>query len=290
MKNMLSIDVEDYYHVSGLSSVIRRADWENYPKRVVENTHKILRLLDVHNTKATFFILGIVAESFPELVKAIHKAGHEIASHGYGHQPVYELTETQFQQDLQRSVYTLEGITSEPIKGYRAPSFSIIETTRWALDVLLDLGFRYDSSIYPIQYDRYGWPNAQRFPHVVKSHGDDVLWEFPPCTIRALGRNIPIAGGGYFRFFPYRFTKACIQKLNAKGLPAMVYLHPWEFDPDQPKFKPEFKNRIRHYLNLDKTESRFSELLKDFTFTTISDFATQLKSPKQPVNEVKSPL
>ena len=228
--------------------------------------------------KATFFILGIVAEQHPELVQDIHKVGHEIASHGYGHELVYELTETQFRQDLLRSMRILEEITGGPILGYRAPSFSIVQKTPWALDILLELGFRYDSSIYPIQYDRYGIPNAQRFPHVVHSNGEKVLWEFPPCTYRLLGRNVPIAGGGYFRFFPYSLTRACIRSLHKKGLPAMVYLHPWELDSGQPRFKPELKNRIRHYINLDKTEPRLKQLLRDFTFTTVSDFVmSQLK-------------
>lgn len=269
MKNTLSIDVEDYYHVSGLKSVIPKENWDTYPQRVVENTRKILHIFDAYNVKATFFILGIVAEKHPELVEGIHKAGHEVASHGYGHELVYEQTESQFRQDLLRSKRILEEITGEPVLGYRAPSFSIVQTTPWALDVLLELGFRYDSSIYPIQHDRYGIPHAERTPHVVHSNGKDVLWEFPPCTYRVIGKNIPMAGGGYFRFFPYRLTKACLRSLNKRGLSAMVYLHPWELDPDQPQFKPELKNRFRHYINLDKTESRLIQLVQDFPFTTI---------------------
>ncbi len=277
MENTLTIDVEDYYHVSGMKSVIRREDWESYPRRVVENTRKILRILDAYQVKATFFILAIVAEQQPELVEAIHEAGHEIASHGYGHELVYKQTEVQFRQDVLRSKRILEEVIGEPIFGYRAPSFSIVQTTPWALDILLQEGFRYDSSIYPIQHDRYGVPNAQRFPHVVRDKGREVLWEFPPCTYRLLGRNIPMAGGGYLRFFPYSLTKACIRALNRKGLPAMVYLHPWELDPDQPRFKPELKNRIRHYINLNKTESRLKRLLDNFTFTTISNVYHTLK-------------
>ena len=271
MKNVLSIDVEDYYHVSGLKSVIRREDWGTYPQRVVENTQKILRILDTPDVKATFFILGIVAEQHPKLVEEIHEAGHEVASHGYGHQLVYDQTESQFRRDLLQSKHILEAITGKPVLGYRAPSFSIIRTTLWALDVLLELGFRYDSSIFPIQHDRYGIPSAQRFPYIVHRNGADVLWEFPPCTYKLFGKNIPMAGGGYFRFFPYRLTKSCIRSLNQQGLPAMVYLHPWELDPDQPRFKPELKNRFRHYINLDKTEPRLKQLLRDFQLTTVLD-------------------
>ena len=277
MKNFLTIDVEDYYHVSGLASVIQRKDWDACPQRVTQNTRKILDILDTFNVKATFFILGIVAEQHPELVADIHKAGHEIASHGYGHELVYDLTEAQFRLDVLHAKQMLEGITGAPILGYRAPSFSIVRRTPWALDVLLDLGFCYDSSLFPVQHDRYGVPDAARFPHIVRRNGRDALWEFPPCTWRAMGKNIPMAGGGYFRFFPYSLTRACIRSWNEAGQPAMVYLHPWELDPDQPRFKPDMKNRFRHYINLDQTEPRLKRLLEDFNFTTIADVLRTLR-------------
>jgi len=271
MNNQLTIDVEDYYHVSGMQSVIHKEEWENYPSRVEENTRRLLHLLRIYRVRATFFILGIVAEQHPKLVKEIQQSGHEIASHGYDHALLYTLNATEFLKDVGWSKRLLEDITGQPILGYRAPSFSITEKTPWVPYILLNEGFLYDSSVYPSAYARNGTPSGQRIPHVLCTMGERILWEFPLPTYRIFGKNVPVAGGGYFRFFPYCVTKACIRSLNQHGIPVVIYLHPWELDPNQPRLKPELANRFRHYLNLHKTELRLTQLLRDFTFTTISE-------------------
>ena len=270
MINILTIDVEDYFHVLGLSSVIRKEEWDSYPQRVMENTLRLLHILKSYNIKATFFVLGWVAERYPELVEEILRHGHEVASHGYSHDPIYRQTGEEFHVELKRSKEILEGISGEKVIGYRASNFSITEQTLWALDILVEEGFEYDSSIYPIKYDRYGLPNARRFPHVICRGSRYKIWEFPPSTFRILGRNLPIAGGGYFRLYPYWVTARFIKQVNRRGYPALVYIHPWELDPDQPRFKPELKNRFRHYVNLDKAEGNLRRLLREFRFTSIS--------------------
>ncbi|RKY00311.1 polysaccharide deacetylase family protein [Candidatus Poribacteria bacterium] len=271
MINILTIDVEDYFHVLGLSSVIKKSEWEDCPQRVYGNTLRLLDILEASGVKATFYVLGWVAERRPELVDEMLRRGHEIASHGYSHAPIYEQTREEFHADLVRSKEILEGISGCKVIGYRAPSFSITERTLWALDVLIEEGFEYDSSIYPIRYDRYGISSAERFPHLIH-RGKRSIWEFPPSTLRFLGRNLPVAGGGYFRLYPYRITAGFIRRMNRKGYPVLVYLHPWEIDPAQPRFKPRFRDRFRHYVNLSKTEGKLIRLLKEFRFAGISHF------------------
>jgi len=227
MLNALTIDVEDYYHVSAFESVIPHRDWERFESRVERNTHRILDLLDQHKTKATFFVLGWVAERQPELIRAISELGHEVASHGYAHQRIDTQSPDQFREETRRSKRIIEDAIGEPIIGYRAASYSITAKTIWALDILREEGFLYDSSIFPVRHDLYGIPGYNRTCHLLNGHGGSGMVEFPLSTLRLAGINIPIAGGGYLRFFPYGFTRWAITQLNQReDQPAVVYFHP----------------------------------------------------------------
>lgn len=271
MLNALTIDVEDYYHVAAFASVIRFGDWAWYESRVERNVSRLLELLDAYRAQATFFVLGWVAERHPQLIRAIHARGHEVASHGYAHQLIYTQTKDQFREETRRSKHILEDAIGQQIIGYRAASYSITKQSYWALSILLEEGFRYDSSIFPIHHDRYGIPGSLRFCHVIEGHGGAGLVELPPSTVRLAGVNLPIAGGGYFRIFPYAFTRWGIRHLNHKEhQPAVVYLHPWEIDPEQPRIRANALSRFRQYCNLARTESRLRRLLQDFAFGSIS--------------------
>lgn len=269
--NALSVDVEDYFQVSGFEAVVRRADWDAYESRVCRNTDRLLDLFASAQVHATFFILGWVAERFPELVKRIHAAGHEIASHGHQHELVYDIGPDAFRQDVRRAKATLEATTGIAVRGYRAPSFSITRQSMWALDVLVEEGYAYDASIFPIRHDRYGIPSWPRqITRVDRPSGS--IWEVPGSTVRRAGANWPIGGGGYFRLLPYAWTKWGISAVNREeGAPAVFYLHPWEVDPEQPRIKAGMLSRMRHYRNLDQTEHRLRALLKDFRFGTVSE-------------------
>jgi polysaccharide deacetylase family protein (PEP-CTERM system associated) len=269
MLNALTIDVEDYYHVSGFESVVRFSDWGRYESRVEQNTLRLLDLLDANQTQATFFVLGWVAERHPHLVRTIQAGGHEVASHGYAHQRIYTQTPAQFRQETQRSLRILEDVTGQRVFGYRAASYSITKESLWALDILKEEGFTYDSSIFPVRHDRYGIPGYRRFCHLLDGDHGKQLVEFPISTWRLAGSNIPIAGGGYFRLFPYGFIRWALRQINQKERqPALVYLHPWEIDPDQPRIHGGMLSRFRQYVNLDKTEGRLIQLLQDFRFGT----------------------
>ena len=273
MLNALTIDVEDYYHVSAFESVVRFEEWDRYESRVERNTYRFLDLLDEYKTKATFFVLGWIAERQPTLVRAIDAHGHEVASHGYAHRRVYTQTPAEFREETRRSKRLVEDILGQSVIGYRAASYSITAASLWALDILQEEGFVYDSSIFPIRHDLYGIPGYPRFCHVHNEHGNSGMVEFPPSTVRLGGVNIPIAGGGYFRLFPYAFTRWGIRHLNEKeGHPASVYLHPWEIDANQPRILPaRGLSRFRHYLHLDKTAARLLCLLRDFRFGTMTE-------------------
>lgn len=279
--NALTIDVEDYYQVSAFESVVRYDDWPRFESRVERNTYRILDLLDKHQTKATFFVLGWVAERQPVLVRAIQERGHEVASHGYSHRRIYTQTAVQFREETKRSKSILEDAIGQPVIGYRAASYSITSKSLWALDILMEEGFRYDSSIFPVRHDLYGIPGHKRFPHIVNDHGPGGMAEFPLSTIRVAGFNIPVAGGGYLRLFPYALTHWAIRRLNEKeNQPAVVYLHPWEIDPDQPRLLGSRLSRFRHYVNLPKTEIRLECLLRDFKFTNMKTlFKTYFLEP-----------
>ena len=236
------------------------------------NTHRLLDLLDTAQTRATFFVLGWVAERQPHLVRTIHARGHEVASHGYAHQRVYTQAPAQFRQETERSLRLLEDLIGTHVYGYRAASYSITKDSLWALDILGEAGFTYDSSIFPIRHDRYGIPGYPRFSHVLKGHGGGQLIEFPISTVRWAGANVPIAGGGYFRLFPYALIAWGLRSINHRERQsALIYLHPWEIDPDQPRIPAGTMARFRQYVNLQKTEPRLSRLLQDFRFSTMVD-------------------
>ncbi len=275
--NALSIDVEDYFQVHAFEKVIRRADWDKYAPRVVQNTRRVLSILSDCDTRATFFILGWIAERFPALVQEIVSAGHEIATHGYAHELIYRQTPAEFEADLEKSLSAIQRAVSVPVWGFRAPAFSITKQSLWALDILKKNGLRYDSSIFPLAaHDRYGIPDAQRFAH----RTEVGLWEFPVSTLRLARWNLPVAGGGYFRLYPAWLTRFAIRRINAGGNPAVVYLHPWEFDPEQPRVEnASALSKFRHYVNLDRTESRLRRLLKEFRFAPLREvFAPQLNT------------
>jgi len=268
IKNYLTVDVEDYFQVSAFEDIVGKDNWDNYPPRVVENTQRILDLFDSYNVKATFFILGWVAERFPALVKEIDARGHEIGCHSYYHRLVYDLTPDEFREDTRKTKDLLEQLTGRKVLGYRAPSYTITMRSLWALDILEELGFAYDSSIFPIYHDRYGLPGAPRFKYKMPDHD---LTEYPISTSIIMGRKIPVAGGGYFRLFPYWFMRMALNKINVRERqPFIFYFHPWEIDPGQPRMKNcKPLSRFRHYLNLHKTTDRLHRLLEDFSFGPI---------------------
>jgi polysaccharide deacetylase family protein (PEP-CTERM system associated) len=266
MINAFSIDVEDYFHVEAFASRVSPKDWSRYASRVETNVELILQILTRHETKGTFFVLGWVAERFPCLVRRIADCGHEIGCHGYGHQHIMRQTPEQFREDIHRARECLAEQAQQPIRCYRAPSFSVTKSTLWALDVLGEEGFRIDSSIFPVRHDLYGMPESDRFPHWRKG-----ILEFPPTTIRMANNNFGVAGGGYLRLLPYCFTRWAIRKINeVEKQPGMVYFHPWELDPAQPRISASLKSRLRHYTNLSGMQNKIERLLQDFRFSTIT--------------------
>ncbi len=270
--NGLSIDVEDYFQVSNFASFVKTQDWDSFPSRVEKNTYELLELFAEYNVKGTFFTLGWVAERYPNIVKEIHKQGHEVASHGYWHQLVYDQTPEEFREDIHRSKVLLEDLSGDKVLGYRAPSYSITNRSLWALDVLISEGFTYDSSIFPIHHDRYGIPDAPRYPYLIQRDQGSIM-EFPMATV-TLGKkkNVPMAGGGYFRLFPYAITRWGLKKINAQQQGFAFYLHPWEIDPKQPRFnEASALSRFRHYINLHSTKGKLRRLIQDFTFVPIKD-------------------
>jgi polysaccharide deacetylase family protein (PEP-CTERM system associated) len=289
--NLLTIDVEDYFHVSAFETVSPPESWDGCEFRVDRNTEKVLAILAEYDVRATFFVLGWVARRFPELVKNIVRHGHEIASHGYGHRRVTTQSRAEFRSDIRQSKALLEDLTGRSVLGYRAPSYSIGLKSLWAYDELLEAGYLYDSSVFPVQHDFYGISDWPRFPCCV-IRGDGGAWapeddraeaptlepacrmlEIPITTLKLFGRNLPIAGGGYFRLFPYRLTRWGLRRINRQEeRPFVFYLHPWELDPEQPRMLgASRKSRLRHYLNLKKTEGRLRQLLKDFSFSPIQE-------------------
>lgn len=260
--NALTIDVEDYFQVSAFAPYIRRDDWDRRECRVERNVERILGLLDQHQTKATFFTLGWVAERYPVMVRRIVDQGHELASHGYGHQRASDLSEAEFFDDVLRAKGILEDLGGQPVLGYRAPSFSIGADNLWALDTLLKAGYRYSSSIYPVQHDHYGMPDAPRFAHEVRPG----LLEVPPTTLRLFDRNLPSSGGGFFRLLPYSVSRWMLQRVNVRDAQsAIFYFHPWEIDAEQPRVPGiDAKTRFRHYVNIDRNERKLDRLLSDF--------------------------
>lgn len=258
---VLSVDVEDYFQVEAFAGVVSRSDWDRWPSRVVENSRRCLDLCDDCGVKATYFMLGWVAHKFPALVRDIHARGHELACHSFWHRPVYSLNPETFRQDLRDARTAIEQAAGAPLQGYRAPSWSITAKSLWALDVLAEEGFTYDSSIFPIRHDLYGIPGAQRFPYVIETKSGKLM-EYPPATIQLGSMNLPAAGGGYLRILPFPYTQWALRRLEREnGSTIVMYFHPWELDPDQPRIASHLKSRFRHYTNLRRMETRLRCLL-----------------------------
>jgi polysaccharide deacetylase family protein (PEP-CTERM system associated) len=266
IRNAMTCDVEDYFQVSAFAPHIERSSWDRRECRVEANVERILALFERHQVRATFFTLGWIAERYPALVRSIVGAGHELASHGYGHQRASSQGRAEFANDVRSSKALLEDLGGQAVAGYRAPSFSIGRANLWALDVLKEAGYRYSSSIYPIAHDHYGMPEAPRFAFY--PNGPDGLLEVPITTVRLMRRNLPAGGGGYFRLLPYVLSRWMMERVNrADRQPALFYFHPWELDPGQPR--PDglgAKARFRHYINIDRMEQRLQSLARDFAW------------------------
>ncbi|MBC7184848.1 MAG: DUF3473 domain-containing protein, partial [Marinobacter sp.] len=270
---------EDYFQVAALAEAVDRKDWPSMEYRVEANTDRLLELFSQRGVKATFFTLGWVAERSPELIRRIQKAGHEIASHGYSHQLVYNQTPDIFRDETRKSKQILEDITGQPITGYRAASYSITAQSRWALDILCEEGFTWDSSIFPVHHDRYGMPGTPHEPYRLEAPGGGTLIEFPLSTCPLGSYRLPIAGGGYFRLYPYWLSRWGLGKINRAGQSFIFYLHPWEIDTGQPRLDVKALSRFRHYNNLDKCMGRLERLLGDFRFGSVSDVLSETKIP-----------
>lgn len=274
MLNALTIDVEDYFQVNAFEPYIPRESWDRYPLRVADNVARLLDLLDEYQVKATFFVLGWVAERVPGTVREIQARGHEVASHGYGHQLIFRIGPQAFRDDIRRAKAVLEDITGTAVRGYRAPTYSITRESLWAFDFLLEAGFSFDSSVFPVYHDTYGIPDAPRFPYLVRRPAG-TLQEFPLTTLplKLAGKSVqlPIAGGGYLRLLPVSLIKWGIDRINrVEKMPCVLYLHPWEIDPGQPRIKAGWKSRFRHYNNLERTEEKLRYLLKGIRYGTMS--------------------
>jgi polysaccharide deacetylase family protein (PEP-CTERM system associated) len=270
--NAFSVDVEDYFQVGAFEDAVPRDSWDKLEHRVEPNTRRLLELCDRHQVKGTFFCLGWVAERWPQLVRDIRDAGHELGTHGQDHRRVTTLTPDEFREDVRRSKGTIEDIAGVEVIGYRAPNYSIVRKTLWAVDVLAEEGFLYDSSIFPIRHDRYGIPGFPRFPWLVRGENGAALHEVPISTVRLGGMNLPFVGGGYLRHFPLSFIRWGMERLNNfERRPAILYIHPWEIDPDQPRQPVRWLTRVRHYRNLHRTEERLERLFSEYSFTSIRE-------------------
>jgi polysaccharide deacetylase family protein (PEP-CTERM system associated) len=279
--NALTIDVEDYFQVSAFAPYIARSEWDQRECRVVRNVSCILDLLAVQGTHATFFTLGWIAERYPNLIRRIVREGHELASHGYGHERASDLDEAAFSQDIRRAKALLEDLSGTAVTGYRAPSFSIGTANLWAFDCLARAGYLYSSSIYPIRHDHYGMPDSPRFAYRV----DAGLLEVPITTLRLFNRNLPSSGGGYFRLLPYALSRWMLQRVNASdGQAAIFYFHPWEIDVEQPRIPGiDRKTRFRHYVNIDRMEGRLRSLLTDFHWGRMDHIFLSRSTPANPI-------
>jgi polysaccharide deacetylase family protein (PEP-CTERM system associated) len=279
MLNGLSIDVEEAFHASAFERECPMEVWERLEKRNHRNIPRLLDLLDRHQVRATFFVLGWVAEFQPQLVRDIARRGHEIACHGYSHRLIYDQTPEVFRQDVAAARARLQDLSGQPVRGYRAPSYSITPRSSWAPDVLLSLGFEYDSSIFPVRHDRYGYPGMPRFPYRLRTLAGGLLQELPPTSMAVGGVNVPVAGGGYFRLYPTKVTELAVAFLNGwEQQPAFVYLHPWEVDPEQPRLTSSSLRWWRHSVNLAHTEARLEQLLQRFQFSTFESVLAGLPS------------
>jgi len=270
IQHFFTVDVEEHFQVSAFDRVVDRGRWGSFESRVARNVEVLVDLLAQHGATATFFVLGWIPEPRPEVVRAIVRAGHEVASHGYGHQRVMQLTPDEFREDVRRTKQILEDVAGVEVIGYRAPSFSIVPGGEWAFDVLLEEGYRYDSSLFPIRRPGgYGYASAPRDPHWI-DRPSGRLFELPLTTLRRGGLNLPASGGAYFRIFPYAFTRAAFAQCEARGLPGMFYVHPWEVDPEQPRIRAPLTARLRHYTGLRRTAGRLDRLLSTYAFTSVA--------------------
>jgi polysaccharide deacetylase family protein (PEP-CTERM system associated) len=277
--NVLSVDVEEYYHATIIQENTRGYARAAFASRIEESMERVLTLLAEAGVRATCFVVGEVAAAHPALVRKIAGDGHEVACHSQRHQLVSTQTPQEFQADVRQAKHLLEDITGQPVIGYRAPTFSIGPKQVWAYDILLQEGFRYDSSVYPILHDRYGEPNAPRFPYEVRRRGADALIEFPIGTARVFGRNLPVGGGGYFRLLPFTLSRLGIRRVNTSDhQPVLFYFHPWELDPGQPRFPMPWRHRIRHYIGMRRQAAKLARLLRDFRFGTAQG-ALRLREP-----------
>lgn len=278
MLNAMTVDVEDYFHVSALAEAIPPSRWSSMEFRADNSTRRILDLFDGAEVKGTFFVLGWVADRHPALVREIAARGHEVACHGWSHQLVYNQQPAVFREEARNCKALLEDLTGQPVLGYRAASYSITSRSLWALDVLCELGFRYDSSIFPIAHDRYGIPGASTRPGLLRSPSGQGIIEFPLSTRKVLSMRVPVAGGGYFRLLPYWFTRWGLKGINRQDqLPFIFYLHPWEIDAKQPRIRASWLSRFRHYTNLDVCEVRLQRLLEEFRFGRVDEVLDRLR-------------
>jgi polysaccharide deacetylase family protein (PEP-CTERM system associated) len=285
--HIMSVDVEDYFMVEAFANSVQKNTWNCWPSRVVESTRRALDLFDRYQVKGTFFFVGWVAKKFPELVRDVHARGHELACHSYWHRTVYSLTPDEFREDTRAAVRAIEDAAGVKVRGYRAPSWSIRKDSLWALDILSEEGFTYDSSIYPIHHDLYGVPGAPRFPYTHRLKDGRSLLEFPPTTVRLGGQNLPSAGGGFLRIFPSAYTRWVFRKFEEEYRErVVVYFHPWELDPEQPRIRDKWKSRMRHYTNLHKMERRIELLLENYAFQPFSELVeSQVTGKDLPVLE-----
>ena len=289
--NAFSVDVEDYFHVEAFSKDVAREAWSGYPSRVVANTTRLLDLLDRYKVRGTFFVLGWVAEREPALVREINARGHEIGCHSYWHRLIYGLTPDIFREDTKQAKDAIERAAGVEVRGYRAPTFSITAKSLWALDVLAQCGFTFDSSIYPIYHDNYGLAGSPRDPYAVAVHaGAGSIAEFPISTFRAFGRDLPVAGGGYLRMLPLWYNRAGIDRIVGDARPVMVYVHPWEIDPEQPRIRTRLKSRLRHYTNLGSMQARIEHLLERYAFAPVGEVLRGMPLTKYGIDDVHKRL
>jgi polysaccharide deacetylase family protein (PEP-CTERM system associated) len=277
--NILSVDVEDYFHVEAFADRITPEMWPSFSRRVANNTKRLLDLFARHDAKATFFVLGWVAKCEPQIVRDILSSGHEVACHSFLHRCIWRLTPEEFRADTRQAVQVIEDAGGSRILGYRAPTFSIFRKSLWALEILAEQGFVYDSSIFPVRHDHYGMPEAPRFAYRWALGNGKSLLEIPPFTVRLAGQNLPAAGGGYLRILPMWYTRWAVRRVRQSESQAVaLYLHPWEVDPEQPRMQGRWKSKLRHYFNLSKMESRLSELLARQRFVSFSDYVDQIRA------------
>jgi polysaccharide deacetylase family protein (PEP-CTERM system associated) len=268
MRHFFTVDVEEHFQVSAFADAIPRSSWVSHASRVAANVDRLIELLGRHGARGTFFVLGMVADRTPNVVRAIHAAGHEVASHGWDHRRVTEQTPDEFRSSVRRSKALLEDLVGTAVLGFRAPSYSIVGGCEWALEILADAGYQYDSSLFPVHRPGYGYAGGARDPYWLERAGMRLA-ELPPATWRVLGANIPAAGGAYFRIFPYQLVRAALRQCEARGVPGVFYVHPWEVDPEQPRLRVSLTAQWRHYTGLRRTVPRLQRLLAEFRFTAI---------------------